>query len=75
MAKSRKPPVLQEHLLQNPVAKYMHRCNKAQTHGDKKQYRRNRKHKGPEPFPMHVPPALEKAPAFYLAPPATARRR
>lgn len=52
MAKSKKTPVLQEQSLQNPVAKYMHRFNKAQTHSDKNQYKRQRKHKNAEPFPI-----------------------
>jgi hypothetical protein len=67
MAKPKKSPALQEQLLQNPVAKYMHRFNKAATHNDKKRYQRKPKHKGAEPFPMHVPPALEKAPAIRRA--------
>jgi hypothetical protein len=64
MTKTRKIPALQEQPLQNPVAKYMHRFNKAQTHNDKKQYRRTSKHKGMEPFSMYALPALKKAPAI-----------
>ncbi len=36
----------------NPVAKYARQFNKAQVFQDRTQYKRNRKHKGQEPFPM-----------------------
>lgn len=55
MAKPKKPRAVQEPSLQNPVAKYMHRFNKAQTYNnDKTHYKRNRKHKNAEPFPIDV---------------------
>jgi hypothetical protein len=63
MAKRKTMPVAQDIPLQNPVAKFMHRFNKAATHHDKKHYQRNPKHKGLEPLPMHFQFALAKAPA------------
>lgn len=66
MAKPKKPRVAQEPNLQNPVAKYMHRFNKAQTYDDKTHYKRNRKHKNAEPFPIGVSLLSETAPVRIL---------
>jgi hypothetical protein len=46
--------------IKNPVAKFAHQFNKAQTYADKTKYRRKAKHQGLEPFSIVVKPAIQK---------------
>jgi hypothetical protein len=46
--------------IKNPVAKFAHQFNKAQTYADKTKYRRKAKHHGLEPFSIVVKPAIQK---------------
>lgn len=51
--------------LQNPVAKFAHQFNKAQTFRDKSKYNRKAKHAKQEVFPMTLyPVSLEKPPVL-----------
>lgn len=45
--------------VQNPVAKYAHRFNKAQAFADKSKYRRKAKHANQEAFPIAPSERLE----------------
>jgi hypothetical protein len=45
----------------NPVAKFAHQFNKAQTYQDKTQYQRNAKHKKQEASPIVLIRAIGKA--------------
>ncbi len=46
--KKRKNQPLPEEAIRNPVAKFAHQFNKAQVFEDKRQYRRNNKHRKQE---------------------------
>ncbi|WP_231886700.1 DUF7230 family protein [Methylomonas methanica] len=46
--------------IKNPVAKFAHQFNKAQTYADKTKYRRKAKHQGLEPFSIVSEQAIQK---------------
>ena len=46
--------------IKNPVAKFAHHFNRAQTYADKTKYRRKAKHQGLEPFSIVADPAIQK---------------
>lgn len=51
---------LEDKPIKNPVAKFAHQFNKAQTFADKTKYRRKAKHQGLEPFSIVADPAIQK---------------
>jgi hypothetical protein len=53
--------------LQNPVAKYAHQFNKAQTFRDKSKYSRRAKHAKQEVFPITLFGAIGKTSCFNLS--------
>jgi hypothetical protein len=53
--------------LQNPVAKFAHQFNKAQTFRDKSKYSRKAKHAKQEVFPMTLYPVSLKKPPVLIS--------
>ncbi len=53
--------------INNPVAKFAHRFNKAQVFTDKRQYQRKAKHKGLEPFSIVSGETIEKGSSSLCA--------
>ena len=62
MKKRRHLKEIDNNPLQNPVAKYAHRFNKAQTFADKSKYCRKAKHATQEAFPIVLMRAIGNVP-------------
>jgi stalled ribosome alternative rescue factor ArfA len=65
MKKRHKIKQLTVSVIKNPVAKYAHQFNKAQTFKDKTGYQRRAKHKGREPFIMSLHKGITKGCLFF----------
>ncbi len=66
MKKSKKTKGLEEIPSRNPVAKFAHNFNKAQTFNDRSKYYRKAKHKNREPLPMLFTNNIGKGFRFFL---------
>ena len=60
MKKQNRGKALAELPVNNPVAKFAHRFNKAQVFADKRLYQRKAKHRGLEPFAIVSVEAIAK---------------
>ncbi len=66
MKKRKKTRGLEEIPNRNPVAKFAHNFNKAQTFKDRSKYYRKAKHKNREPLPMLFTNNIGKGFGFFL---------
>lgn len=60
MRKQNSAKIIDTKKVNNPVAKFAHRFNKARVFTDKRQYQRKNKHSGLEPFSIAFGEAIEK---------------